>query len=291
LIISVDRYGDSAVQIGPSAPYGDFALSPDNSRLAYTMGSDQQNVYDIWVRDLKRNVASRLTFGPGINGWPLWNYDGSKVLFTSNRSAGRFCVMQRNANGTGNDEKLFAIDSLDVSATDASRDGSRLILEASSANEDLWIYYTTTGKVEPLLTQPYSERRGTLSPDGRLLAYQSNETREAEIYIRELSPTGGKWQVSTAHGRCPRWRADGKELYYVTYDYDFMAVPISYDKGLEIGAPVKLFNRRYIFSGNQTLYPYATTSDGKKFYILSPKDQSKTSEFVIVQNWVEELKK
>jgi eukaryotic-like serine/threonine-protein kinase len=291
LIVSVDRRGDSAVQIGPLAPYGCFALSPDNNRLAYEMASDQQNLMDIWVRDLRRNVASRLTFGPGINGWPIWNYDGSKVLFTSNRTASRFCVMQRNANGTGTDEKLLANDSLDISATDASSSGSRFVLQASSNNEDLWIHDMATGKTEQLLTQPYSEQRGVLSPDGRLIAYQSNETREAEIYIRELTPTGGKWQVSTTHGRCPKWRADGKELYYITYDYDFMAVPISYDKGLEIGTPVKLFNHRFVFSGTQTLSPYAPTSDGKRFYILSPTDQSKTSEFVVVQNWVEELKK
>lgn len=291
LIISVDRHGDSAEQIGPVAPYGSFALSPDNSRLAYEMLSDQQNIADIWVRDLKRNVASRLTFGSGINGWPIWNHDGTKVLFTSNRTAGRFCVMQRNANGTGTEEVILANDSLDVSATDASLDGSRLVLSIASNNEDLWIYSTATGKTDPLLSQPYSEQRGVFSPDGRFLAYQSNETREAEIYIRELGPTGGKWQISTEHGRCPKWRADGKELYYTTYDYDFMAVPISYDKGLEIGTPVKLFNYRYVFSGTSTLYPYAPTSDGKRFYILSPTDQSGSSEFVIVQNWLEELKK
>lgn len=291
LIVSVNRSGDSAVQVSSPAPYGSFSLSPDNGRLAYEMLSDQQNLMDIWVRDLKRNVASRLTFGPGINGWPIWNHDGSKVLFTSNRTAGRFCVMQRNANGTGTDEKILADDSVDVSAIDVSHDGSRLVLQVSSNNEDLWIYNIATGKTEPLLVQPYSEQRGTLSPDGRLIAYQSSETREAEIYIRELTPTGGKWQVSTAHGRCPKWRADGKELYYVSYDYDFMAVPISYEKGLEIGAPIRLFNHRFVFNGTQTLSPYAPTSDGKRFYILSPTDQSKSSEFVVVQNWVEELKK
>jgi hypothetical protein len=99
--------------------------------------------------------------------------------------------------------------------------------------------------------------------------------------------------VSTNRGRCPRWRADGKELYYlVTEDFSFMAVPISTEHGLEIGTPTKLFTHRFIFTGAQSLNPYAPTNDGKRFYILSPAQQSNSSaEFVVVQNWAEELKR
>ena len=153
------------------------------------------------MHDLKRGVDSRLTFGPGINVWPVWSPDGSKVIYTSNRVNGRFGVYQRNANGTGTDEKIFALDSTDVSVTDVSRDGSRMVIQAGTNNEDIWLYSPADGKVEPLLAQPYSEQRGVLSPDGRLIAYQSNETQNAEVYIRELTPTGGKWQVSTARGQ------------------------------------------------------------------------------------------
>jgi serine/threonine protein kinase len=291
-IIAVNRHGDSAVQIGPSDRYGDFTLSPDNTKLAYLISSGSNNI-DIWVRDLKRDVQSRLTFGPAINAWPVWSSDGTKVIYTSNRNSGRFCVMQLNANGTGAEDQVFAMDSASVSAIDIGRDGSRYVLDVSKNQEDIWLFNPQTKKAEPLLAQPYAEQRGTISPDGKYLAYQSDESGFPEIYIRELTPTGGKWQVSTNHGRCPRWRADGRELFYlITEDFSFMAVPISYEHGLEIGTPVRLFTHRLIFNGAQTLNPYAPTNDGKRFYILSPAEQSNASaEFIVVQNWAEELKR
>ncbi len=291
LIVSVNRKGDSLEQIGSPGQYRDFTLSPDNTRLAFGMLGDQQNSFDVWVRDLKRMVTSRLTFGPGVNLWPVWNHDGTKVLFTSDRNGGQFDVMQRNANGTGVDELVFSMDTADVSATSVARDGSQLILQVSNNNWDIWEFNVAAGKAEPLLTQPYAEQRGAISPDGKLLAYQGTEAPDPEIFIRELKPDGGKWQVSTGVGRCPVWRADGKELYFITPRFDFMAAPISTTNGLEIGTPVKLFNHRFVFTGTNSLNPYAVTNDGKRFYILSPASEEVAAEFIVVENWPEELKK
>jgi serine/threonine protein kinase len=290
-ILRVNRRGDSTSAIGPAGRYLDFSLSPDNSKLAYGLQSDQGNTVDIWIRDLKRDVASRLTFGPAINVWPVWNADGTKVIYTSNRTSGRFSVWQRNANGTGTDEKVYAPDTTDASVTDVSRDGTTMVLQIGTGTSDLWLYSTATNKPDLLLVQPYNEQRGQLSPSGKFLAYQTDETDKPEIYVRELGPTGGKWQVSVNRGRCPKWRADGRELYYVTPDFDFMTVPISYEHGLEIGTPIKLFNHRFIFSGGNTLFPYAVSSDAKEFYILAPAEQGNAAEFIVVQNWAEELKK
>jgi len=290
-LIRLDRNGDSATALGPPGQYGDLSLSPDNSRIAYGLMSRQGNASDIWVRDLKRDVSSRLTFGPAFNYWPIWKPDGTKVIFTSNRE-GRYSVWQRNANGTGMDEKIFALDTCDISATSISRDGATAVLEAYCGNDfDIWMLATATGKAEPFLTQRYQEFRGALSPNGRFLAYQSSETGRPEVYIRELSPTGGKWQVSADRGLAPLWRADGRELYFVRTDNDFMAVPISYEGELEIGSPVRLFNHRFIYASYYTLVPYAVTNDGQHFYILSPVEQGEAAEFIVVQNWAEELKK
>lgn len=291
-IIRVARSGDSATAIGPPGPYGDLSLSPDNARIAYSLLAGQPSSTDIWVRDIKRDIASRLTFGPAYSYWPIWNADGTKVIFTSDRTAGRFSVWQRNANGTGAEEKIFAADTCDISISSISRGGASAALEVyCSSNFDIWMLETATGKMEPFLTQSYNEWRGALSPDGRFLAYESDETGRPEIYIRELSPTGGKWQVSTDRGRAPLWRADGHEIYYITPDYDFMAVPISYEHGLEIGNPTTLFNHRYVYFGYYTLAPYAVTNDGQHFFILSPSEQGQATEFIVVQNWAEELKK
>lgn len=291
-IIRVNRRGDSATAVGPPERYGDLSLSPDNARIAYSLPAGQANSSDLWVRDLKRDIASRLTFGPAYNDWPTWNPDGTKVIFTSDRVAGRFSVWQRNANGTGADEKIFALDTCDVSVTSISHDGAVAVLQAyCSSSFDIWMLETATGKMEPFLTQSYNEFRGALSPNGRYLAYETDETGRPEVYIRELSPVGGKWQVSANRGRVPHWRADGRELYYITPDYDFMAVPISYEHGLEIGNPTKLFNHRFIYFGYYTLTPYAVTNDGQHFFILSPSEKGQRTEFVVVQNWAEELKK
>jgi Tol biopolymer transport system component len=291
-IIRLNRRGDSTTAVGPPGPYGDISLSPDNSRIAYGTVAGQANSSDIWVRDLKRDVASRLTFGPAFNYWPIWNADGTKVIFTSNRMTGRFSVWQRNANGTGADEKILSIDTCDVSLTSISRDGSTAALEVyCSSSFDIWLLATATGKAEPLLAEPYNEYRGALSPDGRFLAYQSSETGRPEVYLRELSPTGGKWQVSANRGQAPLWRPDGRELYYITPDFDFMAVPVSYEHGLDIGTPVRLFNHRYVYESYYTLVPYEVTNDGQHFYILVPAEQESASEFVVVQHWAEELKK
>ncbi|MDH4157988.1 MAG: serine/threonine-protein kinase [candidate division Zixibacteria bacterium] len=291
-IIRLTRHGDSATTIGPPGRYGDFSLSPDNSRIAYGLLADQGNSMDVWVRDLKRGIASRLTFGPTYNSWPVWNPDGTKVIFNSSRAQGHFSVWQRNANGTGTDEKVFALDTCEVGVTSISRDGATAVLEVYCGNNfDIWMLTTATGKAEPLLAQPYFEMRGVLSPNGRFLAYESSETGRSEIYIRELSPTGGKWQVSADRGLAPQWRADGRELFYITPGYDFMAVPVSYDRGLDIGTPVRLFSHRYIFSRYNTLMPYAVTNDGQHFLILAPAEQGNATEFIVVQNWAEELKK
>jgi eukaryotic-like serine/threonine-protein kinase len=293
-MVWVDRKGDTLGSVGEPDKYVDFALSPDGSRLAYGLVGDQAAAIDLWVRDLKRNVASRLTFGPSVNVWPVWSVEGSKVMFTARRNSAYFSVFQRNANGTGGDEAVFAMDTTDASVTSVSRDGKMMTLNVGTTDEpDIWLFNPATKKAEPLLTQPYFETRGSYSPNGQYLLYQGNEISSdvPDIYIRELSPTGGKWQVSTSRGRCPKWRADGKEVYYFTPEYDFMAVPISYEHGLEIGTPVKLFSRRLFFSGLTSLIPYDVSSDGQRFLLLISAEASGSAEFIVVQNWTEELKK
>lgn len=267
-----------------------IALSPDGNRLAYELSGEGGNLADVWVRDLKRDVTSRLTFGPTVNAWPVWNPDGSKIYFCSNRTAGKFRVYSHNANGTGTDEEVAANDTLDLAAVDASRDGSRLIvLAAKGGGTDLAEFRLADKTLEALVAAPFAEVRGALSPDGRYLAYQSNESGNFEIYVRELTPTGGKWQISANRGRAPIWRQDGKELYYITFDSEFIAVPIDYSSGFEIGSPEKLFTRRHVWSGNGTLRPYQVSADGQRFLVVVPGDQSSMSDFVVVQHWAAEL--
>jgi hypothetical protein len=215
------------------------------------------------------------------------------VLFSSNRASGssRFAVYARNANGTGADEEVFAVDTIDCGVTDMSTDGEWMILYVSRGTPDTWRLRMADKTTEPILTSPFVEARASISPNGRFLAYQSDESGTFQIYVRELGPTGGKWQISTERGRTPVWRADGKELFYTTVDFDFVAVPISYASGFEVGTPVRLFNRRHYWGGNLSLRPYQVTADGQKFIVVMPADDAVRSDFVVVQNWVEELGK
>jgi serine/threonine protein kinase len=291
-LVWLDRKGDSLGAVGRVEAIGNVALSPDGGRLAYDLSGEGGTTADVWVRDLKRDVTSRLTFGPTLNLWPVWTPDGSRVYFTSNRGSSRFHVLAHNANGTGTDEAILDNDTLDLAVTDISGEGSTLVLHAATGSStDVMVYRPAEKSLEPLVATPFTEARATLSPDGRFLAYQSNESNRPEIYVRELTPTGGKWQVSANGGRVPQWRSDGQELYYVSFDWQFIAVPLEYGAGFEIGAPDTLFTRRYLWNGNSTLRPYQVSADGQRFLVVVPGDQSGVSDFVVVQNWATELKR
>jgi len=289
-IISINRKGDSLTEIAPPAQYADIRISPDNNRLAYSIITDQLSGADVWVRDLKRNIASRLTFGAGLNTWPVWSPDGSMIYYGTNRKSGRFFQMKKNSNGTGAEDTVCVVDTADVGITSISSDGTMAVLIGGTASVDIFKMKLPDGKPEPLLVESYQEMRGAISPDGKYLAYQSTETGENEVYLRELQG-GGKWQVSVNGGRCPLWKGDGKEIYYSSPNFDLMEVPISYAGGVEIGTPTKLFTQRFFIQGTNTLNSYAVTNDGQKFYFLSPTEEGVAAEFIVVQNWPEELKK
>ena len=283
------RSGDSVGFVGAAEAVSNPALSPDGSRLAYAM-AEATNIADIWVWDLKRDVRSRLTFGPGINQWPLWSPDGSRIYFAADRGANRFFEMVHNANGTGSDEKVASLDTSDMAFTDIARDGrTGIAFVTKGGPPDLVQVNLGDTSVTVLVATPFTEQRGTLSPDGKYLAYQCDESGGHEIYVRELGPSGGKWQVSASNGRAPVWRADGRELFYLTPDFDFMAVPIDYTKGFEIGTAQKLFNRRYDWQLQASLRPYTVTADGQRILMVVPSEQSSSAEFIVVQNWPAEL--
>ena len=279
-----DRDGKLLATVGTAADYRNPFVDLAGERVV----ANTRNPADVWLLDSRRGgITQKITFDPANDTDPIFSPDGKWIAFYSARQpAGIY-----RSNGTGTDELVLGVDTTDISVTSVARDGSLMILQEGTSNQNIWTFNTASGKPEPLLSQPYPEQRGAISPDGKFLAYQSAETGGAEIYIRELKPNGGKWQVSTDAGRCPLWRADGKELYFVTLKFDFMAVPISTEKELEIGAPVKLFNRRFAFTGANSLNPYAVSNNGQRFFILAPAEEEVAAEFIVVENWPEELKK
>ena len=268
-------------------------LSPDGRRVA--VSRTVQGNQDIWLMDGTR--TSRFTFDAALDRFPIWSPDGSQIVFDSDRK-GQRDIYQKASSGEGAEEPLVESSQLKV-VNDWSAVGSFLLYQSSDpqTDYDLWVL-PLTGDRKPwvFLKTNFGERVGRFSPDGRWVAYQSNESGRAEIYIRPFvapaasgatgKATSGQWQVSTAGGIFPLWRHDGKELYYVGPNGEFMAVPITRTgTTLQRGDPVALFPTR-IFGGgvdNQQGRQYDVTGDGR-ILINTVLDEA-SAPITLILNW------
>ncbi len=287
----VDRAGKELGKIGAPGPYRDLMLSPDGSRLAYGFADPQLSTEDIWVRDLVRDVASRLTFDPKDDIWPVWSPDGLQIAFSSNRS-NLFAVFRKPANGTAEEVRVSPPDTLGhVGPTDWSRDGRRLLFQRSlSGGWDLGVYDVESGSPTAVATSSFNETSPVLSPDGRFVAYSSNETGRLEIYLTEPGQGGGKWQVSSNIGGFPTWRADGHELFFLGRNGVMMAVSITPGPTLQVGTPKELFETRIETEGFRQRR-YDVSADGQKFLLNRRTGTGDPVGFVAVMNWSAELER
>jgi Tol biopolymer transport system component len=204
----------------------------------------------------------RFTFDPATDISPLWSPDGKTIVFSLDRG-GQFDLYTKAAEG-GQEQPLLQSDEMKV-AHDWSRDGRYIAFQSrgKKTNWDIWVL-PTFGDRKPILflQTPFNETHPAFSPDGRWLAYQSNESGRAEIYVQNFPGPGGRWQVSTAGGVGPAWRADGKELFYAGPDQKLMAVDIQAGETFEAGVPRALFTRRFsrFATSAATTWPRPTVS-------------------------------
>jgi serine/threonine protein kinase len=240
-----DHAGKKLDNVGDPSSLLSFSLSPDGGRLALArVGDPQTSSADIWVRDLARGSESRLT-SAGNNGFPVWSADGTRLFFMSNRDRA-WKVYGKDANGTGTDEVLETDFKL---PTDASRDGRYLVTMNPGPGlvngRGIWVLpLLGDHKPFPYVDAGFQERFARLSPDGRWLAYQSNESNRNEVYVVSFPQEGGKWLISTGGGLKPVWSRDGRELYYYSADGKIMAVPITPGSQFQFGLPRPLFDVR-----------------------------------------------
>lgn len=212
--------------------------SPDSRSIAFFAQGKLKRV-DIWVFDLVRGTGSRLTFDPADDLNPVWSPDGTRIAFTSEWKGHRD-IYWKLASGTGPDEAL--LESTDrKSVEDWSGDGRFLVYNTGNnpkTRDDLWaLPLSGDRKPVPILMTPFTEGQGQLSPDGRWIAYRSSKSGRPEVYVQPFPPSGGKWQISTAGGHEPRWRRDGKELFY-TLGQKILAVPVKTEGAtFEAGIP------------------------------------------------------
>ncbi len=292
-MVWVDRTGKELSEEMPPSGFENVALSPDGKRIAYELTSNNGNQTDIWVRDLQRQISSRLTFNEAADVWPVWSADNSRVYFGSDRkdNLGKWSIFSRLANGTGSDEELPRSDSTPFITQSAYPDGSALVVMSVPITRvfDIWKLELRSGKMEPLLNSEFSERWASISPNSQYIAYSSNESGRAQVYIQQLGAGGGKWQITSVNTRMAQWRADGRELYCVSADGNLMATPISYEGGLQIGQPTVLFRKPFYFDITYTNSSYQVTRDGQRFLCVTQPEQNSSVELILVQNWAEEL--
>jgi Tol biopolymer transport system component len=253
---------------------------------------------DVYLIDTAGNGSRRFTFNAALDTSPLWSRDGKRIVFTSSRS-GSAALFEKDASGAGDDRTVFA--SVEpMGPLGWSPDGQLLLYSTRHPKTglDLWAApMARDRKPVPVVHTPFDETAGQFSPDGRWVAYQSNESRPVQIYIQPFPGPGGPQQVTTAGGTQPRWSPDGKELFYVGLDGRLMAVPIAVgaDRQLEVGTAVALFRTQLATganinsSGTGTKAQYAVASDGR--FLMNLTLQVAASPITLVLNWDAALKK
>ena len=282
----IDRAGKRIGQVGESDFYNDVRLSRDGLRLAANIGRDAG---DLWLHDLARDVRTRFTFDPADDSAPVFSPDGTRVAFVSARK-GMGDLFWRDARGTGEDELLFS-SGTQLFASDWSLDGRLIVLSSLSRKTgfDLWTYSLEEKKAEPWLEGPLDQYQARISPNGRWIAYSSDESGHQEVYVQAFPAKGeGRWQVSKGGGQ-PSWRADGKEIYYQTTDGNLMAADVRTEGTFDVSTPRPLFKAPF---KSTTGTGYDVTPDGKRFLanILKESDRSALSTTVVL-NWPAALRK
>jgi len=288
-LVWVDRSGNELNGVGHKASYVDVSLSPDETRIAYTMMDNESENSDVWIYDLRRNVPTRLTFDPVMEGAAKWSPDGKYVYYANNQEGSGIQIRRKEASGLGEAEIVRRAENKISVPGGFTPDGSRFLFSEYGNSWDIGIVdLGDTGKVEMFANSSFSEFMPQVSPDGKYVAYASWESGNPEVYVRKLDGSGGKWQISTEHADYPRWRGDGKELFYLTRDDRVMAVNVKTAGNFEAENSVTLFSRRFM-RPLPLSSPYDVTADGQKFILNIEVSDADPGEVIVVQNWAEEF--
>ncbi|MGE0445292.1 MAG: TolB family protein, partial [Vicinamibacterales bacterium] len=296
----VDRTGAVLGTIGKSGAttLSDVQLSPDGRQVTgFRDGA-------VWLLDVNRGIDTRLTGRRAQPGeaaesaqFGVWSRDGRRVAFRSVRD-GRGNLFEMPADGTGTERRL--IDTPETKTPlDWSPDGRVLAYQVldPATGFDIWaLPLTGDGKPFPILNGKANEGGAQFSPDGRWLAYQSDESGDPEVFVQPFPGPGRRVQVSSGGGTRPRWRPDGKELFYLANDLKLMAVPIAAGRdaqALDPGAPMPLFQTQVVYTNSLGMEKpnYAVAPDGQRFLINTVTGDPQPSPITVVLNWPALLKK
>jgi eukaryotic-like serine/threonine-protein kinase len=292
-----DRQGKVTGTVADPGYIEDPVISPDGTQIAYRRDSQDHSDKDIWLLDIARGTSTRFTFGGSWNDFPIWSPDGSEIVFSSNRD-GIFDLYEKPSSGA-RDEQILLSTQASKLAESWSRDGRYLLYgvtqNITGGREDLWVLPMQGDRTPfPFSRTQFDSRQPQFSPDGRWVAYSSDESGRHEIYVREFTappaPTesGQKWLISNDGGLYPQWRADGKEIvYFGTGLANWMAVSVETGPGhsFHAGVPQELFKVPPGIMGADAM------PDFKKFLLAVPETKTGPQTFSVMVNWTSGLKR
>jgi Tol biopolymer transport system component len=291
-----DRSGNALGTVGGSEPFGQPSLSPDDKTVAVERVDPITQDQDIWLIDTGRNLPSRFTSHPNnITFMPVWSPDGARILFAW--APGTPPNLYQRASSTAGADELLLRSTSNTQPTDWSRDG-RFVVYANldpKTEWDLWFLPMRASHVDgqpvPFLQTEFNEHLGRLSPDGRWLAYVSDESGTKEVYLRRFPSSDGKTRISLNGGNEPRWDGDGHELFYLSPDGRLMAVTIELGASVQVRSTATLFKthtgpiRNSGFDVN-----YTVTRDGQRFLISTATEAASAVSTAILLNWTAMLR-
>jgi Tol biopolymer transport system component len=285
-LVWLDRFGREAGSVGEPAPYSSPRLSPDGRLLAVAIVDSARNKPDVWLYDLGRGVRTRLTSGPSDNSAPVWSPDGSRIVFTSDRKH-QGDLYAKPVTGHGGEEPFLEGEGQRF-ADDWSPDGKFLAVEIREPRGERKVSLSivpASGEKTPkvFLQRSVDFGEARFSPDGRVLAYTSEESGRSEVYLGALPGPAAAVQVSPNGGSAPRWRRDGRELFYLAEDGALMAVDVRTAGAPEASVPRKLF------VPHPRALDYDVAADGQRFLIVASGAES-SPPITLVQNWTAGLK-
>jgi serine/threonine-protein kinase len=272
-------------------------LSPDGRQIALDISDDNR---DIWVWDLVRGTLTRLTTDAEVDRVPVWTADGRRIIFSSNR-AGPSNLFWQPADGSADAERLTESANVQIPYS-VTPDGAGIVVrDLEPDGTSISLHRLASGnerQLQPLLKNGFVNDNPALSPDGRWIAYESNASGRDEIYVRPFPDMSvGQWQVSTAGGEEALWARNGKELFYRAPDGSVMGVSVDAGETFRAGAPAKIIDSGSYFAGDDTATwrTYDVSADGSRFLLIkgedNPRQAATAQRLVVVQNWVEELKR
>ena len=296
-LVWLDRTGRKLGTIGqPQRVILNPVLSPDGGRVLVSAFEEWTN-QDIWVHEVDRALKTRLTFDPGVDDFPKWSPSGEEVVFSSSR-AGNFDIFSRAADGSAEPVSLVSGPRPEFpSAWSPNMKYFLYVAVSPETSQDIW--YLERKEQEdggfdsrPFLQTAFRQSNSRLSPDGRYVAYLSDESGRSEIYVRPFPQGGGKWQVSTNGGASQRWSRDGRELFYVEGE-TLISVAVSTTQGFSAGSAKSLFEHPGLDAGGSSTFD--VSADGQRFVVVEDVEseegeQAKPPSIHIVENWFEEFK-